>query len=106
MPENKDKARVVRISIDVMGGDFGPKVVIPGAAKALERHPDTRFLLFGVGPECDAILEQYPKLKAASTYHACEVAVAMDEKPSQALRRGRGKSSMWLAIDAVAAGTP
>ena len=104
MPENKDKARVVRISIDVMGGDFGPKVVIPGAAKALERHPDTRFLLFGVGPECDAILEQYPKLKAASTYHACEVAVAMDEKPSQALRRGRGKSSMWLAIDAVAKG--
>jgi glycerol-3-phosphate acyltransferase PlsX len=25
----------------------------------------------------------------------------MDDKPSQALRRGRGKSSMWLAIDAV-----
>jgi phosphate acyltransferase len=25
----------------------------------------------------------------------------MDDKPSQALRRGRGKSSMWQAIDAV-----
>ena len=23
-----------------MGGDFGPQVVIPGAAKALDRHPD------------------------------------------------------------------
>jgi len=28
----------------------------------------------------------------------------MDDKPSQALRHGRGKSSMWLAIDAVKKG--
>ncbi len=31
----KDKTRVVRISLDVMGGDYGPEVVIPGAARAL-----------------------------------------------------------------------
>jgi len=93
---------VVRISVDVMGGDFGPKVAIPGAAKALERHPDIRFVLFGISAECEPILAQYPKLKAASVFHHCDVAVAMDEKPSQALRRGRGKSSMWRAIDAVA----
>ena len=30
-----------------------------------------------------------------------DLAVSMDEKPSQALRRGRGKSSMWLALQAV-----
>jgi phosphate acyltransferase len=30
-----------------------------------------------------------------------EIAVGMEEKPSQALRHGRRKSSMWLAIDAV-----
>ncbi|MCF3639502.1 phosphate acyltransferase PlsX [Rhizobium sp. TRM95111] len=95
---------MVRISIDVMGGDFGPKVVIPGAAKALERHPDTRFVLFGIEQDCAPLLEKYPKLKAASTFRHCDVAVGMDEKPSQALRRGRGKSSMWLAIDAVAKG--
>ena len=34
----------------------------------------------------------------------CEIAVAMEDKPSQALRRGRGKSSMWLAIEAVKTG--
>ena len=28
----------------------------------------------------------------------------MDDKPSQALRKGRWKSSMWLAIDAVKKG--
>src|SRR5439155_4741310 len=31
-------------------------------------------------------------------------AVAMDAKPSQALRQGRWQSSMWLAIDAVKRG--
>jgi glycerol-3-phosphate acyltransferase PlsX len=33
-----------------------------------------------------------------------EVSIAMDDKPSQALRRGRGKSSLWMAIDAVRSG--
>ncbi len=33
-----------------------------------------------------------------------DVAVSMHEKPSQALRHGRWKSSMWLALDAVKKG--
>ena len=33
-----------------------------------------------------------------------DVAIRMDDKPSQALRYGRWKSSMWLAIDAVKKG--
>ena len=37
----------VRIALDAMGGDFGPSVVVPGAAVALTRHPDSEFLLFG-----------------------------------------------------------
>ena len=37
----------VRISLDAMGGDHGPSVVIPGAGLALERHPDVRFVIFG-----------------------------------------------------------
>ncbi|WEX87504.1 phosphate acyltransferase PlsX [Sinorhizobium garamanticum] len=95
---------MVRISLDVMGGDYGPEVVIPGAARALERHPDIRFVLFGQEARCAELLAKYPKLIAASTFNDCEIAVGMDEKPSQALRRGRGKSSMWKAIDAINAG--
>jgi phosphate acyltransferase len=95
---------VVRISLDVMGGDYGPEVVIPGAARALERHPDIKFVLFGQEARCVELLAKHPKLKASSTFHDCEIAVGMDEKPSQALRRGRGKSSMWKAIDAINAG--
>ena len=35
------------ISLDAMGGDHGPAVVVPGAALALQRHPDVSFLLYG-----------------------------------------------------------
>ncbi len=95
---------MIRISLDVMGGDFGPEVVIPGAAKALERHPDVTFVLFGLKAECDPYLEKYPKLRERSVFHDCELAVAMDEKPSAALRRGRYVSTMWRAIEAVKVG--
>jgi len=95
---------VIRISIDAMGGDFGPEVVIPGAAIALERHPDIRFVFYGLADRVEPVLARYPKVAAASTFHASEMAIRMDDKPSQALRNGRGKSSMWQAIEAVREG--
>lgn len=87
-----------------MGGDFGPSVVIPGAARALERHPDTRYVIFGRQTEIEAELEKFPALKARATVFHAEIAISMEEKPSQALRQGRYKSSMWMAIDAVKKG--
>jgi glycerol-3-phosphate acyltransferase PlsX len=84
-----------------MGGDFGPDVAIAGAATALERHNDVTFLLYGQKSKCEPILAKFPKLREKSVFHDCEVSVAMDEKPSQALRRGRYVSSMWRAIEAV-----
>ncbi|MGO4438458.1 phosphate acyltransferase PlsX [Rhizobium sp. RAF56] len=95
---------MIKISLDLMGGDFGPDVVIPGAAKALERHPELMFVMFGLKEQCEPILDKYPKLKAKSVFHDCELAVAMDEKPSQALRRGRYVSTMWRSIQAVKVG--
>ena len=95
---------MIRISIDAMGGDVGPAVVIPGAARALERYPDVRFIIFGLQDQCLPLLERFPKLKAASEFHHCDVAVRMDDKPSQALRKGRWRSSMWRAIEAVKSG--
>jgi glycerol-3-phosphate acyltransferase PlsX len=95
MPDN------VRIALDVMGGDHGPPVVLPGADLALTRHPDTEFLLFGDRAVVEPLLDGLPRLKAKSNFIHTEVSIRMDDKPSQALRYGRGKSSMWLAIDAV-----
>jgi phosphate acyltransferase len=91
----------VRIALDAMGGDFGASVVVPGAAISLTRHPDSEFLLFGDSAQIERQLAAHPALKAASRVIHTDVAVAMHDKPSQALRRGRKTSSMWLAIDAV-----
>jgi glycerol-3-phosphate acyltransferase PlsX len=94
----------VRIALDAMGGDVGASVVIPGAAISLTRHPDTEFLLFGDRALIDAELAKHPALKAVSSVIHTDVAVSMHDKPSQALRRGRKTSSMWLAIEAVKKG--
>src|ERR1700747_2839568 len=94
----------VRIALDAMGGDVGASVVVPGAAISLSRHLDTEFLLVGTRALIEEQLERHPKLKAASRVIHTDVAVSMEDKPSQALRRGRKISSMWLAIDAVKKG--
>ncbi len=84
-----------------MGGDIGPDVVVPGAALALKRRPDLQFLFYGDSERVSALLDQYPMLKAVSKIHHTDVTVRMDDKPSQALRQGRWKSSMWKSIEAV-----
>ena len=94
----------VRIALDAMGGDVGAAVVIPGAAISLHRHREIEFLLVGDRAKIEPELEKHPALKAASKIIHTDVAVAMHDKPSQALRRGRKTSSMWLAIDAVKKG--
>ncbi len=94
----------VTISLDAMGGDHGPSVVIPGAAIALERRPDSRFVIYGDEKLVLPLLDQHPKLKAVTTFHHTDVSVKMDDKPSQALRAGRYKSSMWKSIEACKTG--
>jgi len=93
-----DKAR---IALDAMGGDHGPSVVLPGADISLTRHPDIEFRLYGDRAVMEPIVEGLPRLKANAKLVHTDVSIRMDDKPSQALRRGRWKSSMWLAIDAV-----
>jgi glycerol-3-phosphate acyltransferase PlsX len=95
---------VIKISIDAMGGDFGPSVIIPALVAVATRRSDVRFLIYGREDAVRPELAKYPKLAAVSEFFHCEIAVRMDDKPSQALRHGRWKSSMWKAIEAVKAG--
>ena len=83
-----------------MGGDYGPQVVIPGAAISRVRHPQLSFVFFGDEARIRPVLDQHPDLAAKSRIVHTSLVVAMDDKPSQALRRGKG-SSMWLALEAV-----
>ena len=88
------------ISLDAMGGDGGPGVVVPGAALALERQPELRFVFFGARARIEAELAAHRELSARASIVHTDIAVEMQDKPSQAVRRGRG-SSMWLALEAV-----
>ncbi len=91
------------ISIDAMGGDFGPSVVIPAAARALQELPDVRLLLHGDEAAIRAELGRASGVAARADVRHTDRAVAMDEKPGQALRRGKG-TSMWNAVEAIREG--
>ncbi len=94
----------VVVSIDVMGGDRGAPVALAGAELALQRFPDLRFQLHGDRAEIDPLLAARPALAAVSEVVHADVTVKMTDRPSQALRHGRWKSSMWRAIEAVKKG--
>jgi glycerol-3-phosphate acyltransferase PlsX len=94
----------VAIALDAMGGDHGASVVVAGAELSLARHPDAEMVFFGDQAVLDPLLAARSKLRDAARVVHTDVAVKMDEKPSQALRHGRWRSSMWLAIDAVKKG--
>jgi glycerol-3-phosphate acyltransferase PlsX len=91
------------IALDAMGGDHGPSVVVPGAALSLERHPALSFIFFGDETQINLTLANHPALAKTSRVVHTNLVVSMHEKPSQALRRGKG-TSMWLTLEAVKTG--
>src|SRR5665213_653589 len=84
-----------------MGGDAGPGIVVAAVARAVVRHPTVRFLLHGDEAELKPLMAKRPKLAASTEIRHSPDRVRMEEKPSQALRRGRN-TSMWHAIESVA----
>lgn len=90
------------ISIDAMGGDHGPPVVAAGVELALKRLKDrkVRFLLHGSEERLTAELARHPLALAASEIRPTELVIGMEDKPAQALRRGKG-SSLWNAVEAI-----
>ncbi len=93
----------VCISLDAMGGDLAPEMVVAGAEIALKRLPHLKFLMFGDEARIKPLLAKYPGLEAVSEIRHASQEVTMDDKPSVALRQRRD-SSMRLAINAVKEG--
>lgn len=87
-----------------MGGDSSPRIVIEGANIIAVNNPNIQFSLYGDESLISPILDLCPALKNNSTIFHTNQAIAADDKPSAALRRG-ANSSMRLAIDAVKNGT-
>lgn len=91
----------IRLAVDAMSGDFGPRTTIPAAILVARRHPATELVLLGD----IAVLERHVaehKLSLPdnlSLIHA-PAQIAMGDDPRQALRLG-ASSSMGAALARV-----
>ena len=91
------------LSVDAMGGDHAPSVIVDGAALFVKERPDTRILLFGDQALLEPLVAAHAGLAGHCEIIHCDHKITSDMKPSQALRRGKG-SSMWNALEAVKEG--
>lgn len=91
------------LSVDAMGGDNAPEIVIKGIEYFLKhegKNRSARFLLHGDEAKLKPLLEKCKHAGQRSEIRHTETEIAMDEKPSVALRKGKG-SSMWNTIEAI-----
>jgi phosphate acyltransferase len=93
-------ARELTVSVDAMGGDAGPGIVITALVRVAQRHPEVKFLLAGDETILNGLVARHPRLKERVQIRHAPDRVAMEDKPSHVLRRGR-ETSMWRAIEAV-----
>lgn len=93
------------ISIDAMGGDHGPSVVLPGVEQAIKvlGRQRLRVILHGDPIALDQALASADGLRRVAEIRPSSGIVAMDAKPAHAMRRGKG-TSMWNAVESVRAG--
>jgi len=93
-------ARALTVSIDAMGGDAGPGVVVSALLKTLQRHTDVDFILHGDEAVLKKLVDRQPKLKARARIEHASATVSMEDKPSHVLRRGKD-TSMWHTVQSV-----
>jgi glycerol-3-phosphate acyltransferase PlsX len=96
-------ARSLTVSIDAMGGDAGPGIVVTALMRTVQRHPGVPFLLHGDESQLNTLVARHPRLKDRVSVRHAPDRVSMEDKPSHVLRRGRD-TSMWHAIDSVKTG--
>jgi glycerol-3-phosphate acyltransferase PlsX len=93
-------AHTLTVSVDAMGGDAGPGVVVSALLRCSIRHPDVNFLLHGDQAQIDPLVARHSRLRTRVKVHHTSGRVAMEDKPSHVLRRGRD-TSMWHTILSV-----
>lgn len=88
------------VSVDAMGGDHGPAIIVAGLAISARNNPDIAFILHGDKAVLDPLVAKRPELAGRCDVRHADDVVTMDDKPAQVLRSGKN-TSMWSAIDSV-----
>lgn len=93
-----------KISVDAMGGDFGPPVTVPASLKILKKYENISIILVGDSDKIIKILKKKKSLNhpRISVHHTTQV-VGMDELPQTALKNKKD-SSMRVSINLVKEG--
>ena len=91
------------LSIDAMGGDHAPAMVIDGLKQAYKTLRGVSYLVFGDEALIRPLLEQDQVLSSLCEIRHTDGVVTDTQKASQAVRQGRN-TSMWQAIQSVKSG--
>ena len=94
---------IVNLAVDAMGGDDAPAVVMDGISIFLGARGDVSLDLHGDEAVLSPMLKTLGDQAARCTIKHTDTAVSSHDKPSQALRRGKG-TSMWNAVQSVKQG--
>lgn len=87
------------LSVDAMGGDNGPAIVVAGLSAFLAQNPDARAILHGPDETLTPLVKRLRMTDQITVRNTTDV-VKMTDKPSHVLRHGKN-TSMWSAIEAV-----
>lgn len=78
----------VVIAVDVLGGDHGPRVVLPGIEQALEEDPNLEVIACGPEDVVVPFAEAHERVRAQVTTEE----ITMDEHPANAVRKKKDSS--------------
>ena len=92
----------IHLSLDAMGGDYAPQIVIEGAAQSKIRYPFLNFSFFGNKDKIFPLINSLKILRNSNVIHTDQI-IDANEKPGIAVRKGK-KSSMAMAIQLVKSG--
>ena len=93
----------IRISVDAMGGDAGPSVVVGGLAKFAAKVADVDYVLHGPSGVLMPLVDRRRSLAGRVEIVDVGEVVTMEDKPGHVMRHGKG-TSMWATLDTLREG--
>lgn len=89
------------VAIDAMGGDYGPRCIVPACIAALHAHSSLKLILVGQQVVLEQILSHHPKVdRQRLTIVDAAECILMDESPAHVLRN-KTDSSMRVALQLI-----
>ncbi|MAD27421.1 MULTISPECIES: phosphate acyltransferase PlsX [Halopseudomonas] len=90
----------IRIAIDVMGGDRGPRCIVPAALRSLSLYPFLHITLVGAADIVEPLLGSAAVDSDRLSFRPAREQILADDPPASVLR-GKRDASMRVALELV-----